>query len=219
MGVDDIDTSLYTHIHFAFATINSDWSLNISTVASQFPLLVAMTGVKRILSIGGWSFSTDPSTYMIFRDVVSSESSREALVSNVVNFLNEYDLDGVDWDWEYPNEPDIPGIPAGTPADSTGFFLLLDELTNAIAANAAGKTVSITAPASYWYLKEFPILALSSVVDYIVFMTYDLHGQWDYGNAFSDPGCPEGGCLRSHVSQLETFCSLFYADYRILIDR
>jgi len=40
----------------------------------------------------------------------------------------------------------------------------------------AGKTLSIAAPASYWYLKAFPIEAISAVVDYIVYMTYDLHG-------------------------------------------
>ncbi len=39
------------------------------------------------------------------------------------------------------------------------------------------KSVSIAAPASYWYLKGFPIEAISKIVDYIVFMTYDLHGQ------------------------------------------
>lgn len=27
---------------------------------------------------------------------------------------------------------------------------------------------------------------MSKVVDYIVYMTYDLHGQWDYGNAWSE---------------------------------
>ena len=202
MSVNDIDTSVYTHVHFAFATINPDWSLNISTVAAQFPFFVAMRDVKRIISIGKWGFSTDPGTYKIFREVVNSESSRQTLVSNVVDFLIEHNLDGVDWDWEYPNEPDIPGIPAGTVADSTGLFLLLEELSVAIAARAPGRTVSITAPSSYWYLREFPILALSYVVDYIVYMTYDLHGQWDYGSSFDDPGCPLGGCLRSHVSQL-----------------
>lgn len=39
------------------------------------------------------------------------------------------------------------------------------------------KSVSIAAPASYWYLKGFPIAHISKVVDYIVYMTYDLHGQ------------------------------------------
>ncbi len=45
-----------------------------------------------------------------------------------------------------------------------------------------GIEVSIAAPALYWYLKAFPIDHIASVIDYIVYMTYDLHGQWDYGN-------------------------------------
>lgn len=39
-------------------------------------------------------------------------------------------------------------------------------------------------------------------------MTYDLHGQWDYGNAYSDIGCPKGNCLRSDVNSTETHTSL-----------
>lgn len=53
-------------------------------------------------------------------------------------------------------------------------------------------------------------------------MTYDLHGQWDYGNTFTklvspfslsssisvltpdrSEGCPNGNCLRSHVNKTE----------------
>jgi GH18 family chitinase len=41
-------------------------------------------------------------------------------------------------------------------------------------------------------------------LDYIVYMTYDLHGQWDYDNEWSSPGCPSGNCLRSHVNETET---------------
>ena len=59
------------------------------------------------------------------------------------------------------------------------------------------KTISIAAPASYWYLKGFPIKDMAPVVDYIVYMTYNLHGQWDYNNTFSNPGCPDSNCLRS----------------------
>lgn len=49
---------------------------------------------------------------------------------------------------------------------------------------------------------------MSDVADYIVYMTYDLHGQWDYGSTFSNPGCPTGNCLRSHVNLTETTNSL-----------
>jgi len=33
------------------------------------------------------------------------------------------------------------------------------------------KLVSIAAPASYWYLKAFPIDRIAKVIDYIVYMT------------------------------------------------
>lgn len=70
------------------------------------------------------------------------------------------------------------------------------------------KSLSIAAPGSYWYLKGFPIAKISKVVDYIVFMTYDLHGQWDAGNPNAQPGCDDGNCLRSHVNLTETRESL-----------
>ena len=39
------------------------------------------------------------------------------------------------------------------------------------------KEVTIAAPASYWYLRGFPIAKMAKLVDYIIYMTYDLHGQ------------------------------------------
>lgn len=71
-----------------------------------------------------------------------------------------------------------------------------------------GKTVSIAAPSSYWYLRQYPIAKISKVVDYIVYMTYDLHGQWDAGNKFSQEGCSNGMCLRSHINLTETKTAL-----------
>ena len=34
--------------------------------------------------------------------------------------------------------------------------------------------------------------------------TYDLHGQWDYGNVNAFDSCPSGKCIRSHVNLTET---------------
>lgn len=69
-------------------------------------------------------------------------------------------------------------------------------------------TLSIAAPASFWYLKAFPIEVMSWYLDYIVYMTYDLHGQWDAGNQWSSEGCPAGNCLRSHINLTETETAL-----------
>ncbi|KAK4611783.1 Killer toxin subunits alpha/beta [Fulvia fulva] len=39
-------------------------------------------------------------------------------------------------------------------------------------------------------------------------MTYDLHGQWDHGNTFTNLGCPNGNCLRSQINQTKTESAL-----------
>jgi chitinase len=56
----------------AFATLTPDFKIDISNIEDQFSKFVSMTaiGQKRILSIGGWAFSTSPDTYMIFRNAV-----------------------------------------------------------------------------------------------------------------------------------------------------
>ncbi|KAK4149689.1 chitinase [Chaetomidium leptoderma] len=39
--------------------------------------------------------------------------------------------------------------------------------------------ISITLPASYWYLRGFDIVNLEPHVDFFNIMTYDIHGVWD----------------------------------------
>lgn len=81
------------------------------------------------------------------------------------------------------------------------YYLFLSSLKKAV---GTFKSVSFAAPASYWYLRAFPIKNIAEDVDYIVYMTYDLHGQWDYNNKWTSPGCETGNCLRSHVNETET---------------
>ncbi|KAM7212489.1 hypothetical protein V8F06_012111 [Rhypophila decipiens] len=200
-----IDRSAYTHIHFGFGTLTQSFEVETGDVLStyQFEQFKKIGGPKRILSFGGWDFSALPATYMIFRNAVA-DVNRLKVATNIANFIKKHNLDGVDIDWEYPGAPDIPGIPAGDKDDGARYLKFLVTLKNLL----PGKTVSIAAPASYWYLKQFPIKEISAVVDYIVYMTYDLHGQWDAGNKHSQEGCDTGNCLRSQVNLTETKLSL-----------
>jgi chitinase len=204
MEVNEIDTTKYTHIHFSFALVSPDYKVDVSAVQDQFEKLVKMKGIKRILSFGGWSFSTSQDSYPIFRESVSNQI-RMAFANEVAAFIRDHDLDGVDFDWEYPGAPDIPGLPPGSPNDGINYLSFLKLVRGVLPAE---KTVSIAAPASYWYLKGFPIKEIAEVVDYIIYMTYDLHGQWDYGSPWASPGCTSGACLRSHVNLTETINGL-----------
>ena len=47
--------------------------------------------VQHIITFGGWNFSTDPSTYMIFREGVTA-TYRGILAQNVANFVTENGL-------------------------------------------------------------------------------------------------------------------------------
>lgn len=190
----------YTHMHWAFANIDtSTWSPTINDTYKQWDGFKSLS-LKKIISFGGWGFSTEPATYDILRQAVGKEN-RGAFVDKIVEFLNKEGLDGVDIDWEYPGAPDIPGIPPGKEDDGINYLEFLKLLRSKI---PKGKSISIAAPASYWYLKAFPIDQMAKELDYIVYMTYDLHGQWDYGNKYSMDGCEGGNCLRSHVNLTET---------------
>jgi len=175
MDVRSIDRSSYSHLHFAFGTITSDYSVSVDSApgqADQFGYFKALAGVNKVLSFGGWSFSTNADTNPIFRNGVTS-AQRATFAKNVVNFANQNNLDGLDFDWEYPGAPGGNGMPPGSPDDGANYLAFLKMVRSAL---PSGKTLSIAAPASYWYLRGFPIADISKVVDYIVFMTYDLHG-------------------------------------------
>jgi chitinase len=123
----------------------------------------------------------------------------------VVKFLEKYSsFNGVNIDWEYPSATD-QGVPAGNRTDSVYYTRFLTVLQNLLPLS---KSLSIALPGSYWYLKPFPIDDMAEVLNYFVFMTYDLYGQWDYSNKFASPGCENDNCLRSHINRTETRNSL-----------
>ena len=75
-----IDTSKFTHLHFAFATLTSTYEVSVGDVFSsyQFRKFNEISGPKKILSFGGWTFSNDASTYPIFGKGVQPENRRES---------------------------------------------------------------------------------------------------------------------------------------------
>ena len=88
MDASSIDGDNYSHLHFAFASVTSDWHVNVTDVKDQFDQFVKIEGPKKILAFGGWDFSTGSDTFQLFRDATKPEN-REAFVAEIVKFLNE----------------------------------------------------------------------------------------------------------------------------------
>ncbi|RKK65885.1 hypothetical protein BFJ69_g15895 [Fusarium oxysporum] len=206
MHVLDIDKS-YSHIHFSFAEISHNLDVVIpENVQEQFQSFIETTDIsaKKILAFGGWAFSNEGTGTGLFRKAVSP-SNRQTFASRVVQFAIQNNLDGVDFDWEYPGATDIPGSDPGQKDDGENYYQFLKLVREKLPKD---KSLSIAAPASFWYLKSFPIKKMISLLDYVIYMTYDLHGQWDVGSKWVSPGCPAGNCLRSHVNSTETMDAL-----------
>ncbi|KAK3986863.1 glycoside hydrolase, subgroup, catalytic core [Cladorrhinum sp. PSN332] len=205
MHVDEIDTTKYTHIHFAFGSLTPTFDIDVSAVQDEFNRFKNMTGIKRILSFGGWEASATPESRARLRDAFRpGQFNRGVFRTNVANFVNAHGLDGVDFDWEYPGAQDFPGNNDGT--EGSDYAVVLAQIKSLL--RPTGKTLSFAAPASYYYLKNYPVSHLSNTADYVIYMTYDLHGQWDVGQAGATTSCPTGNCLRSHVDWAETKLAL-----------
>ncbi|KAI9034937.1 putative Glycoside Hydrolase Family 18 [Aspergillus affinis] len=93
--------------------ISPSYAVNASPIQAQWELFKQLPGFKKILSLGDWSFSAEPATYHIFRSAVEP-GNQDIVVANIVSFVTEHDLNGIDIEWKYPAATDIPSIPPGT---------------------------------------------------------------------------------------------------------
>ena len=97
-----------------------------------------------------------------------------------MDFLLQYGFDGVDLDWEFPRS-----------ADRENFTLLLKEIRRQLNEQSAqdGRKYLLTfaGSPSPSLAKEMDLSAVSSLVDYIFMMGYDIHGPWDSYADFNAP--------------------------------
>lgn len=92
MDVGQIGTDRYTHVHFAFVDITPDFNMDITSIKEQFELFKKMSGIKKIVSFGGWDFRTLSSTFRILREAVK-EGNRDTFQRNIIAFMEEHSLD------------------------------------------------------------------------------------------------------------------------------
>lgn len=168
-----------THINYAFLTPQADGTFNPINNGWKLKQIVA-TGrtknVKVLISVGGWGWDKQ------FEMLAASPESRSAFVRNLKAFVDEYQLDGADIDWEYPD--------AGE--SSQNFLSLIKELRAAMpdkllttAVVAYGDNALGIHPESF------------ELFDFVNVMTYDGpdHGtleQFEKGLAYwSERGLPK----------------------------
>ncbi|KAF3055543.1 Chitotriosidase-1 [Daldinia childiae] len=187
---EDLDLTAITHLNFAFAFFHPTTFQMMPMSAGDPELYKRFTGLKLkkqslqcFISVGGWSFNDGtnvPNTRTAFSDMVSSAANRKTFIDSLSQFLNTYNFDGVDLDWEYPAAGDRGGVKA----DTSNFVTFLRELRAAFGGRYG---ISATIPNSYWYLQGFDVVAMQDSLDWFNLMSYDIHGVWDSTNKFTGP--------------------------------
>ncbi|KAL2266866.1 hypothetical protein VTJ83DRAFT_4143 [Remersonia thermophila] len=199
---EDVPAGVYTHLNFAFASIDPVSFQIVPAQAEDVPLYSRLTALKRrdsalkvYIAIGGWSFN-DPgtATFHTFSQLAADEAKQRVFFASLISFMNTYDFDGVDIDWEYPVDEER----GGNAADYANFPSFLRNLRAALDASAGGRNgLTVTLPLAFWYLRHFDIAELEKSVEFFNIMSYDLHGLWDKGNKWL------GAFLNSHTNMTE----------------
>ena len=158
-----------THIIFSFTkVIDGEMKFRNEESGEKLKLLVAQRNnypnLKIMVACGGWGADG-------FSDMVYTQENREKFVQSVVHFIKDYDLDGLDIDWEYPTIP-----AAGTmarPEDKQNFTLLLKSLREALNSLKREQTLTFASPGFKSFYNKIELNEVMKHIDYINLMTYD----------------------------------------------
>lgn len=175
VNTDQIAAEKLTHINYAFVDIknNRAWLHNLATDSTNFRKLnnlkLRNPALKILISIGGWSWSEN------FSDAVLSDTSRVAFAASAVDIVREYQLDGIDIDWEYPGMKGEDNV--FRPEDKGNFTLMFKALREQLNTlkQQTGKDYLVTTalPGFEGIFTHTDMAQAHPYLDYINVMTYD----------------------------------------------
>lgn len=152
-----------THINYAFGHVNESFDgvrvANPDRLKQISDLKADAPGLKVMLSIGGWGSGR-------FSEMAADSALRAAFAADAARVMKDFNLDGIDIDWEYPTS-DAAGISASAD-DTANFTLLMRDLREALGRDAL-LTAATACSADYI---DFP--AILPYIDFINIMSYDM---------------------------------------------
>ena len=115
--------------------------------------------LKVLLSIGGWGSGR-------FSEMAADDNNREAFAKDCRRVLDEFQLDGIDIDWEYPTSS--AAKISSSPDDTKNFTLMMKAIRKAIGKKKL-LTLATVANANYIDFKK-----INSYIDLVNVMAYDM---------------------------------------------
>ena len=102
--LDQIDYSQVTHLIYAFAIPTAEGEIRPLDDGGFMTALVKKAhenNVKVCIAIGGWSYKGKP-LESTFAAATDTDAKCKTLANAMLKVVDEYGLDGIDVDWEYP---------------------------------------------------------------------------------------------------------------------
>ena len=162
------DFGKVTHIDYAFGRIDSTFSglsienpprfKEIADLKNEYNK-TAQRKVFMQLSIGGWGSGR-------FSEMVTDTAYRHAFVAACKKVVEDYGIDGIDLDWEYPTSG-VAGI-SSAPTDIDNFTLWVKELREALGQDKL-LTIATISTARFIDFK-----AVDPYIDFYNIMSYDM---------------------------------------------
>ncbi|CAH1396474.1 unnamed protein product [Nezara viridula] len=178
---EDIDTSLCTHIIYAFAVLDSErleikphdpWADIDNSFFTKVSSLVEK-GIKVLLGLGGWNDSLGDK----YSRLVNSPGARRNFVRQAVEFVDKYNFQGLDLDWEYPKCWQVD-CNKGPETDKDGFAALVTELSEEFKRRGWLLSAAVS-PSKTVINQAYDVPVLARHLDWISLMAYDYHGHWE----------------------------------------
>jgi len=178
--IDDVQFDGLTHLIYAFLKPASDGSLYPIGKPERLKELVEKShvhGVKVIIAVGGVFYGKERLEGH-FEALAGNDEALRRFVQGVKDFVETYDLDGVEIDWEYPN--------AKSSDEFERLILALNEVLSPM-----GKTLSaavagaVSANSKAEYIQSVTDVALENL-DWLNIMVYDLKGEQHSPYWFAD---------------------------------
>lgn len=165
------DTDYVTHLNYAFGHVNDTFDgVNISNedrLKSIVKLKEKAPHLKVMLSIGGWGSGR-------FSEMAADSITRKSFARDCKRVVDEFGLDGIDMDWEYPTSS-LANI-SSSPDDTENFTLLMRDIRSEIREKKLLTLASVNSA------KFVDFRAIDPYIDFVNIMTYDM-GRPPYHNS------------------------------------
>lgn len=186
-AVEGADLSPYSHINIAFGIPTTEGGIYYDE--SLFAPIVGKIhahGAKAIFSIGGWTGSAN------FSDILKDQAKTAKFTTTLVSWVKKHNLDGLDFDWEYPGRGGNTCNIFDAAHDTDNFLTFLTTLRKQLDAHYGPKRKAITLAVAVTPFQGpngtlTDVSPFARVVDFINLMQYDINGLW---NPQTGPNAP-----------------------------